>query len=68
MVVTIENHSVIGGLGSAVCETLAENAPTKVVRLGMQDAFGQSGTPSQLLKHYELDAENIAKKVIELKQ
>ena len=64
-VVTVENHSIIGGLGSAVSEVLSENLPTKVLRIGMNDCFGQSGTPSELLKHYKLDAESIAKRVIE---
>ena len=68
LAVTVENHSVIGGLGSAVCETLSENAPHKVLRIGINDTFGQSGTPNELLKHYELDAESIANKIIELKK
>ena len=66
--VTIENHSIIGGLGSAVCECLAESAPCKVLRIGVNDIFGQSGTPEELLKYYGLDAESIASKVIELKK
>ena len=66
-VVTVENHSVIGGLGSAVAEVLSETLPTKLLRIGMKDCFGQSGTPSELLKYYELDAESIAKRVIEAK-
>lgn len=68
LAITIEDHSVIGGLGSAVCETLAENSPCKVLRIGVNDRFGQSGTPAELLKFYGLDAESIAKKVIELKK
>lgn len=68
LAVTVENHSVIGGLGSAVCETLSENAPYKVLRIGINDTFGQSGTPNELLKHYGLDAESIANKIIELKK
>lgn len=68
LAVTVENHSVIGGLGSAVCETLSESAPHKVLRIGINDTFGQSGTPNELLKHYELDAESIANKIIELKK
>lgn len=63
--VTIENHSIIGGLGSAVCECLSEQAPHKVLRIGMNDCFGQSGTPNELLKYYGLDAESIANRVIE---
>ena len=68
LAVTIENHSVIGGLGSAVCECLSENAPHKVLRIGVNDCFGQSGTPAELLKYYGLDAASIANKVIELKK
>lgn len=64
-VVTIENHSVIGGLGSAVCEVLSENSPHKVLRIGMNDIFGQSGTPDELLKYYGLDAESIADRIQE---
>lgn len=62
--ITIENHSINGGLGSAVCEALAENYPARVLRIGMNDEFGQSGTPSELLKHYGLDSESIANKII----
>ena len=62
-VVTVENHSIYGGLGSAVCEVLSENLPTKVLRIGMNDTFGQSGTPKDLLRYYELDADGIASKV-----
>ncbi len=61
--VTVENHSVNGGIGSAVCEVLSENYPAKVLRIGMNDEFGQSGTPKELLKHYGLDAESIANKI-----
>ena len=66
LAVTVENHSIIGGLGSAVCECLSEELPSKVVRIGVNDVFGQSGTPSELLKYYKLDAESIAEKVFEL--
>ena len=66
LAVTVENHSVIGGLGSAVCECLSEAAPHKVVRIGVNDVFGQSGTPDELLKFYGLDAESIAKRIIEM--
>ena len=68
LAVTIENHSVIGGLGSAVCETLAENSPHKVLRIGVDDVFGQSGKPDELLNFYGLNAESIANKVIEIKK
>ena len=68
LVVTVENHSIIGGLGSAICECLSENYPTYINRIGIKDRFGQSGTPQELIKFYELDAESIANKVIELKK
>lgn len=64
-VIVAEEHSVIGGLGSAVCETLAENCPTPVTRIGMNDEYGMSGAAADLLKHYGFSAENIAKKAVE---
>lgn len=67
LAVTVENHSINGGLGSAVCEALSENEPQRVMRIGVNDCFGQSGTPNELLKYYKLDAESIANRVIELK-
>ena len=63
LVVTVENHSIIGGLGSAICEALSEFSPKPIIRLGVNDKFGQSGTPDVLLKHYELDPLSIARKV-----
>ena len=66
-VVTVENHSINGGIGSAICEILSEAKPTKVLRIGMNDEFGQSGTPKELLRHYRLDAESIANRIIERK-
>ena len=62
-VVTIEEHSVIGGLGSAVCDVLAEKAPTKVMKIGVNDTFGESGPALALIKKYGLDAESIYNKV-----
>ena len=62
-VVTVEEHFTIGGLGSAVCEVLSENAPTKVLRIGVDDKFGESGPALELIHKYELDAEGIYKKV-----
>ena len=62
-VVTVEEHSIIGGLGSAVCEVLSAKAPTKVLRIGVEDRFGESGPALELLHKYELDAEGIYKKV-----
>ena len=69
-IVTAEEHSVIGGLGSAVSEALAEEYPVPVVKLGVNDTFGKSGPALELLKIFGLDAENIVikvKKAIELK-
>ena len=62
-VVTVEEHSVIGGLGSAVCDALAANAPTPVLKIGINDVFGESGPALELIKKYGLDAEGIYKKV-----
>ena len=62
-VVTVEEHSVIGGLGSAVCDVLCEEAPTKVLKIGINDVFGESGPALELIKKYGLDAEGIYKKV-----
>ena len=62
-VVTVEEHFTIGGLGSAVCEVLSENAPAKVLRIGVDDQFGESGPALELIHKYELDAEGIYKKV-----
>ena len=62
-VVTVEEHSVIGGLGSAVAEVLCEKAPTKMMRIGVNDRFGESGPAVELIHKYELDAEGIYKKV-----
>ena len=56
LVVTAEEHQVSGGLGSAVCELLSENHPTRVVRVGVHDRFGQSGPANKLLAEYGLDA------------
>ncbi len=62
-VVTVEEHSVIGGLGSAVCEALSEACPVPVLRIGVNDVFGESGPAVELLKKYGLDAEGIYQKV-----
>lgn len=62
-VVTVEEHSVIGGLGSAVCDCLSENAPTKVMKIGINDVFGESGPAVALLHKYGLDAEGIYTKI-----
>ncbi len=64
-VVTVEEHSVIGGLGSAVCDCLSANHPTLVKKLGMQDVFGESGSAAALVQKYGLDAEGVYKSVKE---
>ena len=63
VVVTIEEHQVAGGFGSAVAEFLAEHHPMPLKRLGIQDQFGQSGSPEELLSHYGLDAMHIEEAV-----
>lgn len=65
-IVTAEEHNIIGGLGSAVAEVLAEEKPTLIKRIGIADEFGQSGNPDELLKIYHLTAEDIAKAAKEL--
>ena len=62
-VVTVEEHSVIGGLGSAVCDVLSEKAPTKVMKIGVNDVFGESGPATELIQKYGLDAKSIYEKV-----
>ena len=64
-VVTVEEHSVIGGLGSAVCDVLSEQAPTKVMKIGINDVFGESGPAAELLVKYGLDTESIYQKIKE---
>lgn len=59
-IITIEDHNIIGGLGSAVCEVLAENYPKKVYKMGIKDEFGKSGKAEELLKYFKLDKDSIA--------
>lgn len=65
-IVTAEEHSIIGGLGSAVAEVVTENCPVPVKRVGINDTFGESGKPTELLQKYGLTAENIVKAVKEI--
>jgi len=58
-VVTAEEGQVIGGLGGAIAEMLSERQPTPMVRIGMQDRFGESGSPDELLEYFGLDAKHI---------
>lgn len=62
-VVTVEEHSVIGGLGSAVCDVLSAKAPTQVMKIGINDTYGESGPAVELVKKYGLDADGIYEKV-----
>lgn len=64
-VFTVEEHSVIGGLGSAVCDVLSEKAPTKVTKIGVYDRFGESGPAAALVEKYGLDAKGIYAKIKE---
>ncbi len=70
-IVTCEEHTIIGGLGAAVCETLSEKYPVPVLRVGINDEFGRSGPAKELVTYYHLDAASIAEKakeVIKLKK
>jgi transketolase len=64
--VTAEEHSIIGGLGGAVAEALAESMPVPMARIGVKDAFGTSGDQEGLLRHYGLSAGDIAVAVKEI--
>jgi transketolase len=61
VLVTVEEHQVMGGMGSAIAEFLGETRPTRILRLGVHDRFGQSGTPEELLAHYGIDHESIVR-------
>ncbi len=65
-VVTAEEHSIYGGLGSAVAELLSENAPAPMARIGVKDVFGTSGEPDELVAYFGLDAQSIARAALEL--
>ena len=64
-VVTVEEHSVIGGLGSAVCDVLSEQLPTPVLKISVNDVFGHSGPAVELIKNSGLDGDSIIAKVKE---
>ncbi len=64
-VVTAEEHSIIGGLGGAVCEALSEAAPTPVLRIGVKDVFGESGPAAKLLEKYQLDGAGVYSQIKE---
>ncbi|MBD5464702.1 MAG: transketolase family protein [Lachnospiraceae bacterium] len=64
-IVTVEEHSVIGGLGSAVCDVLSEKAPTQVLKIGINDVFGESGSAQILVEKYGLDGKGVYTKIKE---
>ena len=62
-IITIEDHSIYGGLGSSVCEVLSENYPAKVIRMGIKDTFGKSGKAEELMRHFKIDCNSIVEVV-----
>ena len=66
-IITVEDHNIIGGLGSVVCEVLAEEYPTKVERMGIPDCFGRSGKADELMRYYKIDSTAIINKIINSK-
>ena len=62
-IITIEDHSIYGGLGSSVCEVLSENYPAKVTRMGIKDTFGESGKAEELMRHFKIDCNSIVEVV-----
>lgn len=65
-ILTVEEHSIIGGLGGAVCEVVCEQCPVPVTRMGINDVFGQSGTPDELLEYYGLTVDKIVENAVTL--
>ena len=63
VLITCEEHSILTGMGSAVCELLSEKQPVRIIRIGQKDVFGESGKPAELLHKYEMDAEAIVNAV-----
>ena len=63
-IITIEDHNIIGGLGSSVCEVLSEEYPCKVIRLGIKDTFGRSGKAEELMGYYGITSKDIIEKII----
>lgn len=64
-IITVEDHSILGGLGSSVCEVLSEEYPCKVIRMGINDVFGRSGKTEELMKYYKIDSTAIVNKVLQ---
>ena len=67
-IITVEDHSIIGGLGSSVCEVLAECYPKRVIRMGIQDTFGKSGNATKLLEYFKIDSKAIIEQVKKIKE
>ena len=65
-IITVEDHNIIGGLGSAVCEILCDENPKQVYRMGINDVFGKSGSAEELMKYYMIDSKSIYEKVIKI--
>ena len=65
-IITAEEHSIIGGLGSAIAEVLGENHPVPMLRMGMKDCFGESGDPTDLLEKYGLSGEELKKNILKM--
>jgi transketolase len=68
LLVTLEDHSIIGGLGSAVAEVISEIYPRKIIRIGVPDAFSESGDPQTLFQAFKMDAESITERIFRLFQ
>jgi transketolase len=68
LIITIENHQIINGLGSAVAEALAENYPCRLKRIGVEDEFGEVGTQEYLQERYKLTAAHVVEEVIKIKK
>lgn len=66
MLISVEDHNILGGLGSAIAEVLTEEYPVKLERMGIKDTFGKSGKAEQLMKYFEITAADIAKKVVRI--
>lgn len=65
-IITIEDHNIIGGLGSTICEVLSEEYPCMVTRMGIKDTFGKSGKAEELMKYFKIDSESIVEKIKEV--
>lgn len=67
ILISVEDHSIIGGLGSAISEVLTSQYPKKLIRMGLQDTFGKSGKPKELMEYFKIDANSIVEKIHEQK-